>query len=46
MNESNVILRLFVISMIVNNAAMNILRAASLHSPLIDPSIFPQDKMS
>lgn len=46
MNGSDIILRLFLISIIINNAVMNILRAASLHNPLVGPSIFPQNKIS
>lgn len=41
MNESDIILRLFLISIIINNAVMNILIAAALHDPLVGPSVFP-----
>lgn len=40
MNESDIILR-FLISIIINNAVMNILIAAALHDPLVGPSVFP-----
>lgn len=39
-------LRLLRISVVISNAAVNILRAVSRHKPLADPSIFPQNKIS
>lgn len=46
MKESDIILRLFLISIIINNTAMNIRVTVSLHNPLADLSIFPQNKIS
>lgn len=45
-NEYNIILRLFLIPIIINNTAANILRAESRHIPLADASIFPQKESS
>lgn len=45
-NEYNIILRLFLIPIIINNTAANILRAESWHIPLADASIFPQNESS
>ena len=46
MNESNRVLGWFLISIIINNTAMNSLTASSLQNTLEEPSILPQDRMS
>lgn len=46
MNESNRVLRWFVISIIISSTVMDILIASSLQNPLEEPSILPQDRMS
>jgi hypothetical protein len=43
---STITLRLLLVSIIVNNTAVDILRAVSLHNPLADPSIIPRNKVS